>query len=116
SAWIAARSAGRRSRSEPTAASESSSQMPAERDALAAACASRYARRWRGRRYGYGRIEHGTGAWGRSWPHDFAVALRPTVAEELPGVADLANQVQVEVGDHDVVLPPLAFGQDLPAR
>lgn len=35
------------------------------------------------------------------------VGLRPAVAEELPHVADLADQVEIHVGDHDVVFRTL---------
>src|SRR5438105_11858362 len=35
--------------------------------------------------------------------HDRVIAFRPTVAEELPDVAHVANQIQIHIGDHDVV-------------
>ena len=47
---------------------------------------------------------------------DRPVRLGPAVAEELPGVADLADQVEVEVGDHDVVAVAAADGEHLAAR
>src|SRR5262249_37606950 len=42
-----------------------------------------------------------------------AVRLRPAVAVELPDVPHLADQVEVEVGQHDVVGVALADGQHL---
>ena len=46
---------------------------------------------------------------------DRAVGLGAAVAEELPGVADLADQVEVEVGDDDVVAVAAADGEHLAA-
>src|SRR6516165_8668019 len=45
-----------------------------------------------------------------------AVGLGPAVAEELPGVADLADLVEVEVGDQHLVFAVRSLGDDLPAR
>src|SRR4051812_14980358 len=42
---------------------------------------------------------------------DCRVRLRAAVAIKLPGVADLANQIEIEIGDHDIVGVPRAFGQ-----
>src|SRR3954469_24755854 len=45
-----------------------------------------------------------------------AVGFGPTIAEELPGVADLADHVEVHVGDHNVVVGALlACGDELAA-
>src|SRR3954465_7796130 len=38
---------------------------------------------------------------------DGAVCLGPAIAEELPGVADFADQIEVHVGDYDIVVGPL---------
>ena len=35
---------------------------------------------------------------------DRPVKIRPAVAEELPGIADLADLVHIEVGDYEFVL------------
>src|SRR6516225_5582050 len=53
-----------------------------------------------------------------SWQQlcQLAVRLRPPVAEELPGVAHLADLVQVDVGDQHLVLAVRRLGDDLPAR
>src|SRR3954469_16882031 len=46
-----------------------------------------------------------------------AVSLRTPIAEELPHIADLADEVEVHVGYDDVVLSaPLALSDELPAR
>src|SRR5262249_12494561 len=45
-----------------------------------------------------------------------AVGLRPPGAEELPGVAHLADLVQVDVGDQHLVFAVRGLGDDLPAR
>src|SRR3989304_9039662 len=44
------------------------------------------------------------------------VGVGATIAEELPDRADLLDQVEVEVGDHDRVLVARALDQDLPPR
>src|SRR4051794_23612016 len=44
------------------------------------------------------------------------VRLRPTIPKELPDVPHLADQVQVQVGDDDVVRVALADGEHLAAR
>ena len=36
--------------------------------------------------------------------HEVAVGFWAAVAEELPSIADLTNHVEVQVGDHDVVV------------
>src|SRR4051812_45888985 len=53
--------------------------------------------------------------WGSQLRHH-PVGLRPAVAEELPDVPHLADQVQVQVGDHDVIAVALADREHLPAR
>src|SRR5258708_8944717 len=53
-----------------------------------------------------------------SWQllRQLTVGLGPPVAEELPGVAHLADLVQVEVSDQHLVLAVRGLGHDLPAR
>src|SRR5205814_2782744 len=48
--------------------------------------------------------------------HELPVAIRTPIAEELPSVANLANHVEVQVRDHQSVLIPRRFGDDLSAR
>src|SRR5439155_8895009 len=45
-----------------------------------------------------------------------AVTLRPAVAEELPDITHFADQVHVQIGDHNVVLVALADRQHLATR
>src|SRR4051794_29420807 len=47
---------------------------------------------------------------------DRPISLRPAVAIELPRIPDFANEVEVEVGDDDVVDITRPFRQDLAAR
>src|SRR5215212_8569782 len=47
---------------------------------------------------------------------DRLVALRPAVAEELPGIPDLADHVQVKVCDDERVLVPWGLRYELAAR
>jgi hypothetical protein len=45
-----------------------------------------------------------------------AVGVGATIAEELPGAADLLDQIEVELGHHQLVLILGAAGDDLAAR
>src|SRR3954452_18095925 len=45
---------------------------------------------------------------------DVPVALRPPVPIELPMGAHLVDEVEVEVGGHELILLAAADGQDLP--
>src|ERR1041385_6586947 len=47
---------------------------------------------------------------------ELSVALGPAIAEELPGVTDLANHVQIQISDHQRVLVSRSLGDNLPAR
>ena len=47
------------------------------------------------------------------WVDDRAVGLGPTIAEELPGVANLADEVEVEVGDNHIIAVAPADGEHL---
>src|SRR5436190_1921757 len=44
------------------------------------------------------------------------VTLRPAIAEELPGVADLADHVEIQIGNHERVLVTRPLRNDLPTR
>src|SRR5438128_7405389 len=44
------------------------------------------------------------------------ISLRPAVAEELPDVAHLANLVEVQIGDHQLVVVARRLRDDLAAR
>ena len=48
--------------------------------------------------------------------HDRPIRLGPAIAVKLPCVADLANYVEVEIGNDDIVAIAFADGQHLPAR
>src|SRR6266436_8788108 len=48
--------------------------------------------------------------------YELAVAIRPTVAEELPGVAHFADQIQIQVGDYDGILIARRLRDYLTAR
>src|SRR5215469_1219896 len=45
--------------------------------------------------------------------HQWPVAVRTAIAEELPDVAYLCNHVQVEIGHHNFILVPAGLGDDL---
>src|SRR5207253_7664717 len=45
-----------------------------------------------------------------------AIAVRPPVAEELPGVAHFANQIEIQIGDDDRVFVAGRLSDDLAAR
>src|SRR5260370_7466030 len=45
-----------------------------------------------------------------------SVTIRPPIAEELPGVAHLANQIQIQIGDYDRILIARRLRDNLPAR
>src|SRR5690242_2107981 len=47
---------------------------------------------------------------------DGRIRLRPPVTIKLPGIADLANQVEIKIRDDNVVGVPRAFGQNAAAR
>src|SRR5439155_15621594 len=51
----------------------------------------------------------------RSGLHERFITLGPPIPEELPDIADFANQVEVHVGDDDIVVVALADGEELPA-
>src|SRR2546425_6667338 len=48
--------------------------------------------------------------------HHVAVHVRAAIAVELPGVADLANQVEVEIGHEQLLLLLRRLRDDLPSR
>src|ERR1700756_4102368 len=58
----------------------------------------------------------GSAGWTTSEPNDPVVRLRTAVAIELPGVADLADLVHVEVGHDERVLVARRDGEHLAAR
>ncbi len=43
------------------------------------------------------------------------ISLGSAIAVKLPGVADLADQIQIQIGNHDVIGVSTAFGHDLAA-
>src|SRR5262249_52357163 len=45
------------------------------------------------------------------WLHNRIIALRSPVAEKLPDVADLAYQIEVQVGNHHIIFASFADGQ-----
>src|SRR5258708_17506735 len=45
-----------------------------------------------------------------------AITIRPAVAKELPGVAHLADQIQIQVGEHDGILIARRLRDGLTAR
>src|SRR5688500_15275299 len=47
---------------------------------------------------------------------NLVVGLGAPIAEELPGVADLVDHRQIEVGDHELVVVLRALHQRAPAR
>src|SRR5690349_6296583 len=49
-------------------------------------------------------------------PNESAIGLRPAIAEELPGVAHLADLLQVELRGHQRVFVALGLRQELSAR
>src|SRR5215470_6792640 len=49
---------------------------------------------------------------GHQWP----VAVRTAITEELPDIAHLGNHVQIEVSHHNFILVPARLGDDLTSR
>src|SRR5436309_850282 len=52
----------------------------------------------------------------RQLPHHVVVRLRPAVAEELPGAADLLDHVEVHLRDDELVFVLAALRQEIAAR
>src|SRR6266702_4718192 len=48
--------------------------------------------------------------------HQFAIGLRPAIAEELPHITHFLNLVEVEIGHDNFFLVPRSLGDDFPAR
>src|SRR5258705_10416146 len=48
--------------------------------------------------------------------HKLTITIRAPVAEELPGVAHFADQIQIKIGNDDRVFVARRLGNDLAAR
>src|SRR5437016_1740556 len=48
--------------------------------------------------------------------HELSVALRPAIAEELPGVTHFANHIEIKIGNNQRVLVARRLRDDLSAR